>query len=340
MALSDIIGQEKAVGILQGILKRKRLASSYLFCGESGIGKKMAAMNFAKAVNCLNMPAEADDSQASFLSVSHQSSLAASPDACDTCTSCLKIDTGSHPDIILISPQEGLIKIDEIRTIEEAISFRPYEGLKKVVIVDEADTMNQAAANTFLKTLEEPPEDSLIILITSRPDHLLPTMRSRCSMIAFHPLSFDSCKRILDGKIAADDIEQAVRLSLGRPGLAVTADMKEERDRFVGLLKSMLRTEKDGWSSREEVEKWFDLALLFMRDLAVLKITGTQTLLINMDMAEYLSRLAKSLALTGIIDIYKELGFIRAMLPFNLNKSLTWNYTASLLRKELVPERG
>ena len=340
MALSDIIGQEKAIGILQGILKRKRLASSYLFCGESGIGKKMAAVNFAKAVNCLNMSGSIDNAQASFLSVSHQSSPAASYDACDICESCRKIDAGSHPDIVLIAPQEGVIKIDEIRTMEEAISFRPYEGLKKVVIVDDADAMNQAAANTFLKTLEEPPEDSLIMLITSRPNRLLPTIRSRCSMIAFHSLSFDSCKQILGGKIAADDIEQAVRLSLGRPGLAVTADMKEERDRFVDLLRSMLRTEKDGWSSREEVEKWFDLALLFMRDLAVLKITGTQTLLINVDIAENLSRLAKSLALPGIIDIYKELSFIRAMLPFNLNKSLTWNYTASLLRKELVPERG
>ena len=340
MALHNVIGQEKATGILRGILKRKRLASSYLFCGESGIGKKMAAINFAKAVNCLTMSGAADDTRSSFLPAAPPSSLAAGYDACDTCESCLKIDAGSHPDIIRISPQEGLIKIDEIRTIEEALSFKPYEGMKKVVIVDDADTMNQAAANTFLKTLEEPPEDSLIMLISSRPDRLLPTIRSRCSTIAFHPLSLDSCRQILDGKIAAHDIEQAVRLSLGRPGLAVTGDVKEERDRFVDLLKSMLRSEKDSWSSREEVEKWFDLALLFMRDLAVLKITGEQTLLINMDIAENLARLEKSLELKGIIEIYKELSFVKAMLLFNLNKSLTWNYTASLLRKELVPERA
>ncbi len=340
MALNNVIGQEKAIGILQGILKRKRLASSYLFCGESGIGKRMAAINFAKAVNCLKMPCSADDAQASFISVEPQSSLATVYDACDACESCLKIDSGSHPDIIHISPQEGLIKIDEIRTIEEALSYRPYEGMKKVVIVDDADTMNQASANTFLKTLEEPAEDSLIILISSRPDRLLPTIRSRCSMIAFHPLSLDSCRQILEGKIAAHEIDQAIRLSLGRPGLAVTGDVKEERDRFVDLLKSMLRSEKDSWSSREEVEKWFDLALLFVRDLAVLKITGKQTLLINRDIAENLARLENSLELKGIIDIHKELSFIKAMLLFNLNKSLTWNYTASLLRKELVPERG
>jgi len=337
MALKDVIGQEKAIGILQGILKRKRLASSYLFCGETGIGKKTAAINFAKTVNCMNTPGASDERQGSFLPVADYPSPFAAHDACDACVSCRKIDTGAHPDVVIVSPEERLIKIDEIRSIEEALSFRPYEGRKKVVIVDDADSMNQPAANTFLKTLEEPPEDSLIILISSHPDRLLPTIRSRCSTIAFHPLSLDSCRRILDGKIAANEIEQAVRLSLGRPGLAVTCDIKEERDWFINLFKSMLRSEKDSWSSREEVERWFDLALLFMRDLAVLKITGRQTLLINADLAENMGRLGKSVELQVIIDIYKELSFIKTMLLFNLNKSLTWNYTASLLRKELVP---
>ena len=336
MALKDIIGQEKAIGILQGILKMQRLANSYLFSGEAGIGKKTAAINFAKAVNCLHAePASNPSPEGLSLAVVH-ASPGMTVDACDACESCRKIDVGSHPDIVLISPEERLIKIDEIRAIEEALSFRPYEGRKKVVIVDDAETMNQQAANTFLKTLEEPPEDSLIILISSRPDSLLPTIRSRCSAIAFHPLSLDSCRRILNGKIADNEIEQAVRLSLGRPGLAVTSDIREERDWFVNLLKSMLRSEKDGWASREEIEKWFDHALLFMRDLAVLKITGRQTLLINADLAENLARLGKSVELQGIIDIYKELSFIKTMMLFNLNKSLTWNYTSSLLRKELV----
>lgn len=336
MALKDIIGQEKAVEILLGILKRKRVASSYLFSGETGIGKKTTALQFAKAVNCLNAGSEADNQENLLLPAGHASD-AASVDACDACESCRKIDSGAHPDVVLISPEERLIKTDEIRTIEEALSFRPYEGRKKVVIVDDADTMNQQAANTFLKTLEEPPEDSLIILISSRPDRLLPTIRSRCSSIVFHPLSLDSCRRILKGKICDEEIEQAVRLSLGRPGLALTTDIREERDWFVSLLKDMLRSEKDSWSSRDEVERWFDHALLFMRDLAVLNITGSRSLLINEDLAENLGRLGKSVGLQGIIDIHKELSFIRTMLFFNLNKSLTWNYTSALLRKELVP---
>jgi hypothetical protein len=104
----------------------------------------------------------------------------------------------------------------------------------------------------------------------------------------------------------------------------------------MGLLDAMLRAEKDCWASREEIEKWFDLALTFMRDLAVLKETGRPKLLVNTALAENLSTLGKSVEVQGIINIYKELSFVKTMLLFNLNKSLTWNYTAALLRKELV----
>jgi DNA polymerase-3 subunit delta' len=334
--LKDIIGQDKAIGVLKGILQRNRLAGSYLFCGEAGIGKKTAAVNFAKAVNCLNAEGISGRMDENLSLITDRSSPVVAVDSCDACESCLKIASGSHPDVLSIAPEERQIRIEEIRSIEEALSFRPFEGRKKVVIVDDADTMNQAAANAFLKTLEEPPEDSLIILIASRPDRLPSTIRSRCSRIAFQTLSLDSCRRILEGKVATEEMEQAVRLSLGRPGRAVSSDMREERDWFINLLKAMLRAEKDCWASREEVEKWFDLALPFMRDLAVLKITGRQALLINADLAENLGKLGKSLEVQGIIDIYRELSFIKTMLLFNLNKSLTWNYTASLLRKELV----
>jgi DNA polymerase-3 subunit delta' len=197
--------------------------------------------------------------------------------------------------------------------------------------------MNLAAANTFLKTLEEPPEDSLIILVASRPDSLLPTIRSRCSTIIFHPLSLDSCRKILDGRVAADVIDEAVRLSLGRPGLAVSRDIREDRDWFIDLFKAMLRAEKDSWADRQDMERWFDLVQTFMRDLAVFKITGRPALLFNTALADSLERLGKSIELQGIIKLYRELSFIRTMLFFNLNKSLTWNYTASLLRKDLVP---
>ena len=337
MALKDIIGQEKAIGILQGILQRRRLASAYLFAGEDGIGKRTAAINFAKAVNCLTTSHAHIDEPQVVSSTVLLASPAAAYDACDACPSCHKIDAGTHPDVVTIEPEDRLIRTEEIRAIEESLSFRPFEGRRKVVIVDGADAMNLAAANTFLKTLEEPPANSLIILVTSRPDSLLPTIRSRCSRIIFHPLSLASCRKILEGKVPAEAIMEAVRLSMGRPGLAVASDLREDRDWFVGLFKAMLRAEKDAWADRKDMEKWFDLALTLMRDLAVLKISGSPARLFNPDLTENLERLGKSVESKGIIELYKELSFIKAMLLFNLNKSLTWNYTASLLRKELAP---
>jgi DNA polymerase-3 subunit delta' len=339
--LTDIIGQEKAVGMLSGILERQRLASSYLFSGESGIGKKLTAINFAKALNCLNAVASdtgqaTDDKNSLLPAVTRYASRITDLDACDRCEACLKIEAGSHPDLKLISPEDRQIKIDEIRLVDEALSFRPFEGRKKVVIVDDADTMNIAAANAFLKTLEEPPEDSVIILISSRPDRLPATIRSRCSRVNFVTLSLESCKKVLRGKVPDEELEALARLSMGKPGLALSSGLKEEITWFSGLLKGMLDAEKDSWASREDMDRWFEQALIMMRDAAVLQITGDAARLVNADLREYASKMGKSTDLQVIIETYKELFLVKGLLMFNLNKSITWNYTASILRKGLV----
>jgi DNA polymerase-3 subunit delta' len=329
MSLAEIIGQEKAIGMLTGILERQRLANSYIFSGEPGIGKRLTALNFAKAINC-------QKSEATSELRAPNSELSTRSDACDMCKACLKIEAGSHPDLLLISPEDRQIKIDEIRLIDEALSFRPFEGRKKIVIIDDADTMNIAAANAFLKTLEEPPEDSVIILISSRTDRLPATIRSRCSQVNFVTLSLESCRQVLRGKIPDKDSEALARLSMGKPGLALSSDLKEEISWFSNLLKGMLNAEKDSWASREEMDKWFEYVLTIMRDAAVYRITGESSQLINADLKEYACKLGKSTDLKVIIDLYKELSFVKGLLMFNLNKSITWNYTASLLRKGLV----
>jgi len=329
MSCAEIIGQEKAIGMLTGILERQRLANSYIFSGEPGIGKKLTALNFAKAINCLKSVATSELRTPNF-------ERSTRPDACDLCEACLKIESGSHPDLLLISPEDRQIKIDEIRIIDEALSFRPFEGRKKIVIIDDADTMNIAAANAFLKTLEEPPEDSVIILISSRPDRLPATIRSRCSRVNFASLSLESCRQVLHGKVPDRDSEALARLSMGKPGLALSSDLKEEISWFSGLLQGMLNAEKDSWASREEMDIWFEYVLTIMRDAAVYRITGESSQLINADLKEYACKLGKSTDLKVIIDLYKELSYVKGLLMFNLNKSITWNYTASLLRKGLV----
>ncbi|MFZ3136643.1 MAG: DNA polymerase III subunit delta' [Thermodesulfovibrionales bacterium] len=351
MALRDIIGQDRAINILLKTVQRGRLPSSYLFAGESGTGKKLAAINLAKAINCLT----ASNRNAEDI------------DACDECPSCRKIDSGIHPDFLLISPEGGLIRIEEIRAIDDLLSLKAFEGIYKVVVVDDADMMNQSAANAFLKTLEEPPENNLIILISSNPDRLPDTIRSRCSRINFTPLALEACEEIIKkvlSRQSEDKVQRGgrreevkkrrsekdlkttelpdsrtlsllVRLSMGRPGNVIAGDLIEEREWFMKLLKDMLNAEKDGWTSKEEMEKWFDLLLILLRDMAVLKITRNERDLINIDIKERLNKLSSSMDITVIIDNYQQLNTLKGYFNFHLNKSLTWNFTGSLLRKTM-----
>ena len=359
MSFKDIIGQDKAVNILLRTIQRGRVPSSYIFAGESGIGKKLAAMNLAKALNCLGS-GQAEESRGLLDNPEAASRSSHSEiDACDKCPSCLKIDKGIHPDFLLISPDSGQIRIEEIRAIDDALSLKAFEGRYKIVIVDDADTMNQYAANAFLKTLEEPPEDTLLVLISSNPDHLPDTIKSRCSRLNFTTLSDEACAKVIEkvvqqqasvnaqGKKKKDDpsktsgppdpqtVSLLVRLSMGRPGYAVSGGLLEEREWFFGLLKGMLNAEKDGWSSREEMERWFDFILLLLRDMTILKITRNESGLINRDLKDYINKLSSSMDLKVIIESYIKLNALKGCCNFNLNKSLTWNYTGSLLRARM-----
>lgn len=321
MAFKDIIGQKKALRILQRTIERGKIPSSYLFAGESGIGKKYTAINLAKTVNCL----KAVDSEDIPV------------DSCDACSSCKKIDAGVHPDYLLVSPEGGKIRIEEIRPVDNRLSLKPFEGKNKIVIIDDADTMNVFASNAFLKTLEEPPKDSLIILVSSKPDNLPDTIRSRCSRINFTPLSHEASQRVIQRAIGQEEktpseLSTIMRLSLGRPGLVLSGELLEEREWFLNLFKGMLLSSKDGWASREEMETWHNLLLVFLRDMAVLKITRKETDLINNDLIDFINSLSKSLDIKVIIEIYQKINLLRRYFYFNLNRPLTWNYTSSLLR--------
>ena len=334
-----------AINILLRTIQRGRLPSSYLFIGESGIGKKFTAINLAKAVNCLHPPiptlekgGEGGFDQGRYGGMNEYSLFT---DCCDECPSCKKINAGVHPDFLLISPEGGQIRIEEIRAVNDILSFKPFEGRNKVVIADEADTMNPFAANAFLKTLEEPPKDSLIILISSNPDRLPDTIRSRCSKVNFTPLSHEACRKVIKissqkySKKTSEVLSTLVRLSMGRPGLAIAGNLIEDRAWFIKLLKGMLNVEKDGWTSKEEMERWFDILLILFRDMAIIKITQDETNLINIDFKDYLNKLSSSIDLKVIIENYQKINILMRYFKFNLNRSLTWNYTASLLRKTM-----
>ena len=175
MSFSTIKGQDNPVSILQSYLERNRLAGGYLFTGPEGVGKKLTAKILAKTLNC------------------QEGGL----DSCDRCPSCLKIEKDQHPDVHLIESDGQEIKIESIRQLQREISFRPYEGKKKVFIIDKAHTLNPESSNALLKILEEPPKDSVIILVTDKPNLLFKTIISRCKAIKFPALKRSELKGVL-----------------------------------------------------------------------------------------------------------------------------------------------
>ena len=341
MAFKDIIGQKKAINILLGTMARDRMPSAYLFAGESGIGKKLTAINLAKTLNCqnsreaLSVMRDGIKDKNSLRITDHASRI----DCCDECSSCKKIDSRTHPDFLMAAPEKGEIRVDEIRMIEDVISLAPYEGKRKVVIVDDAETMNPSAANAFLKTLEEPPPQSIIILISASPDRLPETIRSRCSRINFSPLAPEQCKEVIraidnqDTEITDSQLSTLSRLSMGRPGLAISSDLMEERDWFFNLFGEMSEgRNKETWADKEEMELWFNKAFMLLRDIAVLKITGKSDMLINTDLKDRFAEMSKTIEMKDIIDIYGRLSFLKGYLGFNLNKSITWNYVTIIMQ--------
>ena len=168
MPFRDITGHRRLVGLLARSIREQTLPPSLIFAGPSGVGKRAAAIATAQALNCAT-PKDGD--------------------ACGRCAACTRIARGVHPDVLVIEPGDsGTIKIDQVRDIVERVGYRPFEGRRRVVIIDQADALVPAAQNALLKTLEEPPSASVFILVTSAPDVLLPTVRSRCPRLQFRPL--------------------------------------------------------------------------------------------------------------------------------------------------------
>src|SRR5256886_2263501 len=186
MRWEDISGQERAVRLLRGALEGGRVHHAYLLAGPEGVGKELLARTFAQAANC-----EADDPRAR---------------PCGSCPSCRGIERGNFPDVSFLMPQtellarglvsradlEGVpskeIRVDDVRALARRLSFAALRGRRKIAIVTPADAMNERAQNTLLKTLEEPPAGTTFLLVSTNPDALLPTIRSRCARVQLGPV--------------------------------------------------------------------------------------------------------------------------------------------------------
>ena len=164
MTFDRIIGHSRQKDFLRRTLANNRLAHAYLFEGPEGVGKRLTALALARAVYCLE------------------------GNGCGDCVPCRKIDHNNHPDLQIIEPDGQKIKIEQIRELQRTLSFKPVESSRRICLIDQADKMNEAAANSLLKTLEEPSAETLIILLSARPEALLTTVLSRCQRLPFNRL--------------------------------------------------------------------------------------------------------------------------------------------------------
>jgi len=306
--MSDtIIGHEFQKNLLLRAEREGIVSHSYMFSGPDGVGKKLVALEFAKLLNCTS------DKKNAF-----------SGD-CE-CGSCRKVDRGIHPDVVLVE-YEGVkdIKVDQIREgIEVKLFLKPFEGRFKVVIVDESERMNRSAQNAFLKTLEEPPPNSVIVLLTSRVHTLLPTIRSRCQIIRFSPLPQETVVQILEEKTELSGAEALLssRLSEGSPGLALKFDTEiiewrkellmrvseldcRSASQIDGLAESVLSGNAQG--DTEKLRLAIEFISHWLRDLILIKIGAEEKYLTHTDLIEASKKAAAELSTQDILERHKYL---------------------------------
>ncbi|HZW49737.1 MAG TPA: DNA polymerase III subunit delta' [Bacillota bacterium] len=272
-----VFGQDYAVTLLSHAMKHQRLAQSYLFYGPEGVGKRHTAQRLAMAVNCQTGEGV----------------------ACGHCVSCRKLLNGSHPDWFTVQPLDGKsgIGIEQIRQLQPLMAHRPYEGRRRVVVIDPVDKLEGPAANALLKLLEEPSTDNLLILISHQPEILLPTIRSRCQMIRFVPLSEEMIRKLLQRAQPAMMIpEAAVKMAQGSIGKAM-AWLEDDHLAIQWEKSVQWFFEEPGWSVSQrlawvadrEKEKWqrIDWQVFWqswqdlLRDRLILSGGGSPSILTN-----------------------------------------------------------
>ena len=295
MPFRAIAGHRPVLELLARATARGTLPPSLIFAGPEGVGKRRTATALAQALNC-DSPIESDGGR----------------DACGACAPCKRIARGVHADVLVIEPGEtGSIKIEQVREAIDRSSYRPFEGRRRLVVVDGADALVDVAQEALLKTLEEPPPASVFVLITSRPDILLPTVRSRCQRLRFGPLSAADVADVLmrDHGVDAAEAHAAAAAADGSVGRALAGsaeDANEARDAAARLLQSAATSNDPrrrldgakalvaGGGDRDEVSRRLLALSSLVRDLGLLHSRGDDRALANVDLRPALQALLRS----------------------------------------------
>ena len=327
----NLIGNDRIKGILRRFVREKRVPNAVLFAGPDGVGKKHFALEVAKAAVC-HEPMDGE--------------------ACGKCHACIRVDVftfpksddrdahkqvifSEHPDVGLVIPYKRNILVDAIRDLEKEANFRPYEAAARFFIIDNAEAMNPSASNALLKTLEEPYPTTHIFLITSRPDSLLPTIRSRCQTLRFAPVAIDEVEKLLlkTHKYSQADARLIAAYSQGSVSTALSIDLvqfRSMRDVMLRVLRSalvkpdtasLLRASEEiaDAKNKDFFEDYFDILQSLIRDLWTLQTVGDSGV-VNSDVLADLQQLANAANKSRLSDWLGEIESLRQTLDVNINK--------------------
>ena len=327
MSFADILGQDRPKQVLKKALQNGHIPNAYLFYGQESIGKKLTAIEVAKVLNC---------------------KVYGPKDCCDQCSSCRKIEGNTHPDFFILEPEknspsarEAIIKIDAVRELQKKLAYLPYEGEVKVAIINNVEHMNPQAANSFLKTLEEPPSKTLIILIACNHYQILPTIVSRCQGIRFQPLSTEFIRKIIaehlineNGEAQPEELELRSHRAMGQVARAVKEDLLEVsqyREELIDLIGSVSFECMDKvfiwtktWAKHtDSIQLILDEMMNLLRDMAVIKVDRKSNSIFNKDLTRQLEPLARKKSLPVILSMFQAVQNTKVALKSNANAQLS-----------------
>ncbi len=313
---NEIVGHDQIKEHLQTAIEQKKISHAYILNGEKGSGKKLIASVFAKTLQC-----EEKENN-----------------ACGKCKSCLQADSMNHPDIIWVTHEKISIGVDDIRLqVNNDIGIKPYSGQYKIYIIDEADKMTEQAQNALLKTIEEPPEYAMILLLTNNINNLLPTILSRCVTLNLKTVSSDLIKEYLMKQRSIPDYaaELSASFAQGNIGKAIRyassesfIDVKEDVLHLLKYIDDMeiyeiITAIKKLSEHKLEINDYIDLMILWYRDVLMLKVTNNPNLLLYKEEYKYIQRQASKRDYEGIENIIRAMDKAKIRLNANVNFDIT-----------------
>jgi DNA polymerase-3 subunit delta' len=330
-----LTGNQRVKDVLRRMIADGRVPGALLFAGEDGVGKKLFALELAKALNCRAPEgSEACDRCASCM----RASLFALP-ATDDTEANKKILWSEHTDVGLVRPAGRFIQVAQMREVEREANFRPFEGRARVFIIEDADKLNEASSNALLKTLEEPPSTSHLILLTSHPASLLTTIRSRCQVLRFSPLSSAEIETHLKRslKLSQDDVRLLARVARGSIGRALSTDLaayRQQREAMLEVLGALVLNEDrtrllrgaeelNDAKRKDEYEPRLDVLETLIHDLLIFALgAGGERTVVNEDLRGQLAKMGARVGSVRAARWLSQIEELRAQLAVNINRKV------------------